>query len=197
MDVFSRKVVGWMLSDAESAKSAAKLFRVTCKREMIEANQLTVHSDRGSSMKSAKLGRLYQSLKIARSLSRPYVSNDNPFSESFFKTLKYGTSYPKRFSCFEEALDLCRREIDSYNCEHYHSGLALMTPELVHSGKAGIRNTERQKVMDRAFKEHPERFVRGNPSVLPLPVTVYINKPLTAKPSVEPPGAQEVQPAKR
>lgn len=192
MDIFSRKVVGWMLASAESAHLATKIFRVACRKEMIKQNQLTVHSDRGSSMKSVKLGRLYQSLKIARSLSRPYVSNDNPFSESFFKTLKYGTKYPKRFANIEEGLSLCRQHIDWYNYEHYHTGLALMTPDMVHTGKAKQQNEFRQTVMDQAYARHPERFVMGKPKVLLLPSAVYINPPDPKLVKAEPRGKEEI-----
>lgn len=177
MDIYSRRVVGWMVAHGESAALAKKLFRETCKRQLVKKQQLTIHSDRGTSMNSSTVGLLYSSLGITKSLSRPSVSNDNPFSESLFKTVKYRPEFPKRFGSLEQARTFCQRFFNWYNYEHYHMSLGLLTPDVVHSGQGEARNNARQTVLDRLFAEHPERFVRGRPKVLPLPTEVWINKP--------------------
>lgn len=128
-------------------------------------------------MTSKAVALLMSDLGITKSLSRPHVSNDNPFSESQFKTLKYRPEFPERFGCIEDARALMQRLFEWYNNEHYHSGLALMTPATVHYGRAEECNRQRQLVLSKAYEAHPERFVSGHPAVLELPQEVWINPP--------------------
>ena len=158
LDVFSRYVVGWMVAHRESAALAEKLIAETCRREGIEPEQLTLHADRGSSMTSKPVALLLADLGVTKTHSRPYVSDDNPFSEAQFKTMKYRPEFPERFGSIEDGRGFCRGFFPWYNYEHHHSGLALMTPADVHHGQVDQRVRERQGVLDRAFSEHPERF---------------------------------------
>jgi len=178
LDVFSRYVVGWMVAYRESAALAEKLIEASCRRQGIGRGQLTVHADRGSSMKSKVVALLLSDLGVAKSHSRPHVSNDNPYSESHFKTLKYRPSFPDRFGCLEDARQVCGALFAWYNGEHYHSGLGLMTPEDVHFGLAEGKRERRAEVLAQAYAAHPERFVRGVPSPAELPREVWINKPV-------------------
>lgn len=177
MDIFSRTTVGWMVAPSETAGQAKELIAETCWRQKIDRNKLTIHSDRGSSMTSKTVAQLLADLGIEKSLNRPHVSNDNPFSESQFKTLKYQPTFPKRFGSIEDARSFCRQFFDWYNHEHYHSGIALMTPATVHSGKAAECSRRRQRVLDEAFRRTPERFVKGRPLTLKLRPEVWINPP--------------------
>jgi len=177
IDIFSRKVVGYMVASRESGTLAKSLVAETCLRQGVNAENLIIHSDRGSAMKSSTLAMLYADLGVTKSFSRPHVSNDNPFSESNFKTLKYQPSFPERFGCIQDARAYCRFFFDWYNNEHYHTGIALMTPEMVHTGQAADCNSARQAVLDKAHVDHPERFVRGCPTVMELPKAVWINPP--------------------
>jgi putative transposase len=177
IDIFSRKVVGYMVAERESAALAKELVATTCERQGVNTEDLVIHSDRGAAMKSTSLALLYADLGITRSFSRPHVSNDNPFSESNFKTLKYQPTYPDRFGCIEDAKAYCRYFFDWYNNNHYHTGIAMMTPEMIHSGQGEKLNQARQLVLNRAHAEHPERFVRGQPKVSKLPEGVWINPP--------------------
>jgi putative transposase len=177
LDVYSRHAVGWMVATRETAELAKELISDTCFRQKIDQNQLIIHSDRGSPMTSKAVALLMADLGVTKSHSRPHVSNDNPFSESQFKTLKYRPEFPERFGCLEDARAMCGVLLNWYNKEHYHSGIALMTPAMVHYGHAEERNRNRQEVLLRAHKEHPERFVRGVPKVIELPKEVYINPP--------------------
>ncbi len=180
MDVFSRRVVGWMVAEHESATLAEKLIAETCHRECIAPGQLTIHADRGSSMKSKLVAQLLADLGVTKTHSRPHVSNDNPYSEAAFKTLKYRPGFPERFGCIEDARAYCVDFFAWYNGEHYHSGLGLHTPDDVHHGRAQHRIDERAVVLAAAHAAHPERFVRGVPRPTALPTAVWINKPKTA-----------------
>jgi len=180
IDVFSRYVVGWLVAPRESQDLAKRLISETCLKQEIEENQLTIHADRGAAMKSKGVSQLMADLGVCRTHSRPHVSNDNPYSESHFKTLKYHSSFPKSFNTLDEAKIFLRRWFDWYNNEHHHSGIGMMTPKTMHTGEAKGILIKRQKVMDDAHKKHPERFVRGATKLEPLPTEVWINKPIKA-----------------
>jgi len=182
IDVFSRYVVGWMIAPRESATLAERLIGETCARYGIQPGQLTVHADRGSSMRSKLVAQLLADLGVTKTHSRPHVSNDNPFSEAGFKTLKYRPDFPERFGCIEDARAYCVDFFDWYNGDHYHSGIGLNTPEDVHYGRAQQRVDQRAAVLAAAQLAHPERFVRGAPKPPALPTAVWINKPKEAAP---------------
>jgi putative transposase len=177
MDVFSREVVGWMVAYRESAQLAKVLIEETCRRQGIKRDQLTLHADRGSSMKSSTVGQLLVDLGVTKTHSRPHVSNDNPYSESVFKTLKYRPDFPECFNSIEEARLFSRDFFNWYNKSHKHSGIAYFTPEDVHYGRVDEVHTLRQTVMDRIYKLHPERFVKGPTKVKKPDDKVWINKP--------------------
>jgi putative transposase len=177
MDVFSRCVVGWMIADGESAILAKTLIAETCARHGIERDQLTLHADRGSSMRSKLVAQLLADLGVTKTHSRPHVSNDNAFSEAGFKTLKYRPDFPERFGCIEDARSYCVEFFAWYNGEHYHSGIGLNTPNDVHYGRAQQRRDDRELVLAAAHAARPERFVRGVPHAPALPTAVWINKP--------------------
>jgi len=179
LDIYSRYVVGWVVADAESKALAERFIRETCERQNIAPGQLTVHADRGSSMKSKPVALMLADLGVTKTHSRPQVSNDNPFSEAQFKTLKYRPDFPERFGCIEDARVHCKDFFAWYNLEHHHSGLGLMTPHDVHHGLAADRHAQRAKVLEAAHRAHPERFVRGVPVPPPLPAAAWINKPAT------------------
>ena len=177
LDIFSRYAVGWMLAHRESEHLAERLIHQTILKEGIVRDQLTIHSDRGPSMRSHSVAQLMATLGITKSHSRPHVSDDNPFSESQFKTLKYQPAFPQRFGSFEHARDFCGQFIHWYNHEHHHWGLALLTPAVVHAGRAEAVLAARQTVLDAAHAAHPERFVRQPPRPMALPDEVWINPP--------------------
>ena len=177
LDVFSRDVVGWLIAERESGALARELVDESCRREGIEPGQLTVHSDRGSPMKSKTLGNLYVDLGITKSFSRPHVSNDNPFIESHFKTLKYRPEFPERFGSLEHARSCVHDLIEWYRHEHHHSSLEYLTPHDVHYGLADQRLAERDAVMQNAYEAPPERFVHGPPKKRQLARAVWINPP--------------------
>ena len=177
LDVFSRYVVGWMVAHRESAILAERLIATTCDRQLILPGQLTVHADRGSSMRSKPLALLFSDLGITKTHSRPHTSNDNPFSEAQFKTMKYRPDFPEHFDSIEHARMHCVDFFRWYNDEHRHSGIGLMTPNDVHYGLAEARYAERAIVLQRAHAEHPERFVRQLPVPPALPTATWINKP--------------------
>jgi len=177
LDVFSRYVVGWMVAHEESKALAKTLIDETCRRQRVEPGQLTLHADRGSSMTSKPVALLLADLGVTKTHSRPHVSNDNPFSESGFKTLKYRPGFPERFGCIEDARAYCSRFFDWYNGAHRHGSLALCTPHDVHHGVAAATLSRRAEVLDAAFSAHAERFVRGRPKLPTLPNEVWINKP--------------------
>jgi len=177
LDVFSRYVVGWMLAHRESAALAEKLIAESCQRQGIAPGQLTVHADRGAAMRSKPVALLLADLGVTKSHSRPHVSNDNPFSESQFKTMKYRPDFPERFGSIEHGRSHCGDFFPWYNTEHHHVGLGLFTPHDVHFGVAEAKREQRGHVLAEAFAQHPERFPHGRPSPRPLPTAVWINPP--------------------
>jgi len=177
IDIFSRLVVGWMLADRECGELARKLLEKSYRKHGVEPGQLTVHADRGAPMKSKTLKQLLSDLDVQTSHSRPRVSNDNPFSESGFKTMKYSADFPARFGSFEEAEAFCQEYFVWYNEARYHTGIALLTPAQVHYGKAEAILAKRQATLDAAFAESGERFGHRRPRVARLPETVWINRP--------------------
>lgn len=180
LDVFSRYVVGWMVAHREGKQLARKLISETLTKQRIEPGQLTLHADRGSSMTSKPVAMLCADLGVTKTHSRPHVSNDNPFSEAQFKTLKYRPEFPKRFGCLQDARSFCRDFFGWYNDEHHHSGLAMLTPADVHHGLAAERVAIRAKVLEAAYLAHPERFPHGPPKPRKPPNEVWINKPKTS-----------------
>jgi putative transposase len=178
LDVFSRYVVGWLAARCESAALAARLVEESCRRHGIAAGQLTVHSDRGPSMTSRTMAHLLTDLGVAKTHSRPHVSNDNPFSEAQFKTLKYRPGFPGRFGSLQDARIWCQPFFEWYNHHHRHSGIAYLTPADVHLDRARQILTRRAAVLADAARRHPERFLRGSGSaLLKLPGAVWINPP--------------------
>ena len=177
LDIFSRYVVGWLVADRESTSLAKRLISDSCLKQNIQPGQLTIHADRGSAMKAKALAQLLADLSITKTHSRPSVSNDNPFSESQFKTLKYRPGFPKRFGSNEHALSFCREFFPWYNTQHHHSSIALLTPEDVHYGRGHQILLDRHQVLLSAFEKHPERFVYGPPKLATLPTAVWINPP--------------------
>jgi putative transposase len=177
LDIFSRYVVGWMIAGRESAALAKRLIAETGRKQRIDPDQLTIHADRGPSMKSKSVALLLSDLGVRKSHSRPHVSNDNPFSEAQFKTLKYCPEFPGRFGSIQDARGFCRRFFEYYNTEHRHSGIGLLTPEAVHYGRAEQIQAARQEVLLRAYAAHPERFVRKPPEPPFLPQAAWINPP--------------------
>jgi putative transposase len=181
LDVFSRAVVGWMIAEREDAELAETLIAETCAKEGITPQQLTIHADRGSAMTSKLVGQQLADLGVVKTHSRPHVSNDNPFSEAQFKTLKYRPSYPDRFGSIMDARVWARTFFQWYNHIHRHSGIGLLSPATVHSGQADQQVAARQEVLDAAYAAHPERFVRGRPTPPPAPTAVWINPPASAQ----------------
>ena len=186
LDVFSRYVVGWLLAQRESARLAEKLIAESCERQEIVPGQLTVHADRGAAMTSRSVALLLADLGVTKSHSRPHVSNDNPFSESQFKTLKYRPEFPDRFGSLEHGRSFCGDFFPWYNTEHHHVGLGLFTPHDVHYGLAEAKREQRARVLASAFARHPERFPRGLPRPKTLPSAVWINPPIRPTPSIAP-----------
>ncbi len=179
LDVYSRCIVGWMVMERESAQLAEELIAESCAKEGIEPETLTLHADRGSAMTSKTVALLLADLGVTKTHSRPHVSNDNPYSEAQFKTLKYRPSFPEQFGSLADARAWMRTFVRWYNEEHRHSGIGLLTPAMVHTGKAAEVLEARQEVMESAYAAHPERFVRGRPVVPALPDAVWINPPMT------------------
>ena len=177
LDIYSRYVVGWMVAFRESAILAERLIDYTARKQGIQVGQLTIHADRGSSMTSRSVALLLADMGINKTHSRPHVSNDNPFSESQFKTLKYHPDFPDRFATIQEARDFCRTFFPWYNTEHRHLGLGLLTPETVHYGRAEQVIASRQDILKLAYTAHPERFVHRPPTPPALPEAVWINPP--------------------
>jgi len=189
LDIFSRYVVGWMLALQESARLAKLLIAETCTKQEIVAGQLTVHADRGTSMRSQGVAVLLGSLGITKTHSRPHVSNDNPYSEAQFKTLKYCPEFPDRFGSYEDALGFCHAFFRYYNHEHRHSGIGLMTPHAVHHGLAPQIVAARQDTLLAAYARHPERFVHQPPQPPRLPEKAWINPPVEKTTRQETPGS--------
>lgn len=178
LDIFNRYVVGWMLALREASYLAKRLFAETCAKQEVLPGQLTIHADRGSSMRSHGVALLLGSLGITKTHSRPYVSNDNPYSEAHFKTLKYCPEFPDRFGSYEDARGFCRRFFGYYNREHRHSGIGLMTPAIVHHGRAPQVVAARHDTLLAAYARHPERFVHHAPQPPRLPTAAWINPPV-------------------
>jgi putative transposase len=181
LDVFSRYSVGWLIAKRESASLAEELIAATCVRQGIQPGQLTIHADRGSSMSSKPVALLMADLGVTKTHSRPHVSNDNPFSEAQFKTLKYRPDYPERFGCQADARIWAAEFFRWYNYQHHHSALGLLTPADVHFGRAQTILAQRKKLLQVAFQKNPERFVKGPSAPAPLPPAVWINPPTTTQ----------------
>jgi putative transposase len=179
LDVFSRYVVGWMVAHRESATLAERFIQETCARQGIGRDQLTIHADRGPAMTSKSVAFLLADLGVTKTHSRPHVSNDNPFSEAQFKTLKYRPDFPERFGAIQDARAHGHVFFPWYNTEHHHSGLGLLTPHDVHFGLAEQRVAERAAVLTTAYAAHPERFPAGRPMPAAAPTEVWINPPKT------------------
>ena len=177
LDIYSRYVVGWMVATRESATLAEVLIKQTCAKQRIVARQLTIHADRGSSMTSKPVAFLLADLGVTQSHSRPHVSDDNPYSEAQFKTLKYRPDFPPQFESIEAARLHCRTFFTWYNDEHRHTGIGLHTAADVHHGRASAVRAQRAVVLTAAYEAHPERFVRKPPVPPKLPATSWINKP--------------------
>ena len=177
LDIYSRYIVGWLLAKRERGELAEQLIAETCEAEGIARGTLTLHSDRGSAMRSQPVSALLAKLEVTKSHSRPYTPTDNPYSEAQFKTMKYRPDYPGRFAGLEQARAWTRTFVYWYNQEHYHSGLALLTPAMVHNGAVEAVLAQRQQVQDVAYAQHPERFVQGRPTVTKPPEEVWINQP--------------------
>ena len=180
LDVYSRYVVGWLIAERETAELAEAFIAETCAQERIDPNQLTIHADRGSAMTSKCVAHLLADLGVTKTHSRPHVSDDNPFSEAQFKTVKYHPTFPERFGSLEDARAWARGFFHWYNVEHHHTGIGLMTPATVHQGQAPVVRAARQATLTAAYQAHPERFVRGEPQPPALPLAVWINPPATA-----------------
>ena len=179
LDVFSRYVTGWMVAYRESAELAKRLIAESCKKQRIRPGQLTLHADRGTSMSSKPVAFLLADLGVTKTHSRPHISNDNPYSESQFRTLKYRPEFPDRFGCIQDSRAFSQVFFRWYNEEHRHSGLGLLTPAMVHYGHAENILRQRQEVLDVAYQLHPERFVRSAPQPPAVPSEVWINKPIS------------------
>ena len=177
LDIFSRHVVGWLIAERECSHLAEQLIAQTVARHDVERGMLTLHADRGASMRSKPVAALLVDLDIAKSHSRPYVSDDNPFSEAQFKTLKYRPQFPERFGCLEDARTHCQAFFAWYNTVHRHSGIGYMTPHSVHYGHAQALRTTRQQTLDAAFTAHPQRFKGKPPQPHTMPTEVWINPP--------------------
>ena len=177
LDVFSRYVTGWMIAYREGAELARQFIEEAIAKHRVPAGQLTIHADRGRVMKSKPVAFLMADLGVTKSHSRPYVSDDNPYSESQFRTMKYRPEFPDRFGCIQDSRAFCQQFFRWYNQEHRHSGIALLTPAVVHFGETQTVLAHRQAVLDAAYQAHPDRFVRQSPKPLPLPSQVWINKP--------------------
>ena len=183
LDIFSRRVVGWRIEQAESAIQFKALFQVAMAKHAVLPDQLTLHADRGGPMKAKATALMLADLGVVKSHSRPHTSNDNPFSEAHFKTLKYQPEFPKRFGSIDEARTFCRRFFAWYNQDHHHAGIGLMTPDQIHFGQADAIHAARQTALDAAFLSTPERFVRQRPKPPQIPTAVWINPPKKTEPA--------------
>jgi putative transposase len=179
LDLYSRYIVGWQVARRESAAVYQELVKACCSDQGVVPEQLTIHSDRGSPMTAKSTALLYVDLGIAKSHSRPHTSNDNPYSEANFRTMKYRPDMPDRLGSLEHARQVVRALVDWYNDEHYHVGLALLHPADVHFGRTADIIAARQCVLDAAHAAHPERFVRGRPVQKAPPPAAWINPPPT------------------
>jgi len=185
IDIFSRYIVGWMIGSRETAALAKELLSQTVLRQEIIPGTLTIHADNGSPMKAHTFAQLLNDLGVSKTHSRPSVSNDNPFSEASFKTLKYRPGYPKRFGSIQDARSFCRAFFFWYNIQHRHSGIAMLTPENVHYNAHQEVLIARSLTLAQAYQDHPERFVKGVPSVRQVPTQVWINRPISIEKKVQ------------
>lgn len=179
MDIYSRYVVGWMVAERETSTLAQKRVTHSAATQRIRRGQLTIHADRGTAASSKPLALLLADLGIAKTHSRPQNSNDNPYSEAHFKTLKYRPDFPDRFGSLEDARSFCRSFFHWYNQQHYHTGIGLLTPAMLHYGQAQAVLQKRADVLGAAYRAHPERFVNKPPVPAPAPVAAWINPPRT------------------
>jgi putative transposase len=177
LDIYSRYVVGWMVAEAESSQWATQLIAETCAKQRVPPQQLTLHADRGGVMKSFSLAELLARLQVTRSHSRPHTADDNPYSESHFKTLKHHPAFPRRFADIHQARAWARAFFDWYNHQHHHIALGLMTPAVVHAGQAEMVRRRRQQVLDQAYARQPRRFPAGPPVAAAPAAEVWINQP--------------------
>ena len=184
IDIYSRYVPGWLLATRESAELAERFIAETIRKHNVAADQLTIHADRGTSMASKTVALLLADLGVTKSHSRPHCSNDNPYSEAQFKTLKYRPDFPDRFGSLEDGRAFCRRFFSWYNDDHRHSGIGFHTPADVHYARAESLQLERARVLQTAYAAHPERFVRQPPVPPQLPGTAWINKPTEVMPAL-------------
>ena len=194
LDVFSRYVVGWLLAERESADLAKELTAAACAKQQIEPGQLTIHADRGGAMIAKSLTLLMSDLGVNKSHSRPHVSDDNPYSEAQFRTLKYSPGYPDRFGALADARQWCEDFFTWYNRAHHHTSLHLLTPADVHSGRAEAKLAQRQVVLQRAYTDHPERFVKGPPAMPKLATAVWINPPGVTRGATDASESSRVEP---
>ena len=185
LDVFSRYVTCWMIAHRESAELAKRFIEETIRKHRVPAGQLNIHADRGRVMTSKPVAFLMADLGVTKTHSRPYVSDDNPYSESQFRTLKYRPEFPDRFGSIQDSRAFCQQFFAWYNQDHRHSALGLLTPAMVHFGQAQSVLGQRQAVLDAAYQAHPDRFVRRPPKPLPLPSEVWINRPATTGPKTQ------------
>ena len=187
IDIYSRYVVGWLIAEAESAALAEKLLADTIAKQGVDRDTLTVHADNGSSMASKPVAFLLADLGVTKTHSRPHTSNDNPFSEAQFKTLKYRPDFPDTFGSLAEARTFCQRFFTWYNTAHHHSGIGYHHPVDVHYGRAQAVRDARADALTAAYTRNPERFVRKHPEPPALPTAVWINKPDEIDTQPEPP----------
>ena len=185
IDIFSRYVVGWLLAPTESAELATDFIHDAILTQGVDRDQLTIHADRGSSMRSKPVSQLMVDLGVTRSHSRPHVSNDNPYSEAAFKTLKYCPAFPDRFGSIEDARAFCVEFFEHYNHVHRHSGIALHTPASVHYGTATEIRNQRQETLTAAYAANPIRFRHRPPSAPQLPEVAWINPPVAREEVVQ------------
>lgn len=184
MDIFSRYVVGWLLADCESQQLAQSLIAEACAKQGVRPDELTIHADRGGPMIAKPVAHLMADMGVTKTHSRPYVSNDNPFSEAQFKTMKYRPDFPERFGSPQDARAFSKAYFAWYHTQHRHSGIAWMTPEDVHYGRDAEVIARRQQALDEAYRNKPHRFVRKPPGASKLPEAVWINPP-APKPAQE------------
>jgi putative transposase len=169
IDIYSRLVVGWLLADRECEERASRLLEQSYRKHHVSPGQLTVHADRGAPMRSKSVKQLLTDLDVRISHSRPRVSNDNPYSEAGFKTMKYSAEFPSRFGSIGEAQEFCQRYFVNYNTGHYHNGIALLTPSQVHYGETESVLSRRQETLEAAYALSPERFGHRRPQLARLP----------------------------
>ena len=177
IDIFSRYVVGWHIAYREESNIAKELIYQSLLKQEIGKDQLTIHADRGASMRSKPVAFLLCDLGVTKSHSRPYQSNDNPYSEAQFKTLKYSPAFPERFESIESAREFCRDFLTWYNKEHYHSGIGYYTPESVHYDYCFEIYNDRTEVLLDAYNTNPKRFRNKIPKPNKPPIDAWINKP--------------------